>query len=101
MRQEQIYEDDVDENGYRGPSKSQLKREQNALQDLGREMTKLGDEQLKRIGLPDEVLVEIVEFRRMRSFGAQRRQRLAEFVESGPRELPQLDIPSDSSVWLP
>lgn len=34
MRQEQIYEDDVDENGYRGPSKSQLKREQNALQDL-------------------------------------------------------------------
>ena len=74
MRQEQIYEDDVDENGYRGPSKSQLKREQNALQDLGREMTKLGDEQLKRIGLPDEVLVEIVEFRRMRSFGAQRRQ---------------------------
>ena len=31
-------------------------------------------EQLKRIGLPDEVLVEIVEFRRMRSFGAQRRQ---------------------------
>ena len=74
MRQEQIYEDDVDENGYRGPSKSQLKREQNALQDLGRQMTKLGDEQLKRIGLPDEVLVEIVEFRRMRSFGAQRRQ---------------------------
>ena len=37
-------------------------------------MTKIGDEQLKRIGLPDEVLVEIVEFRRMRSFGAQRRQ---------------------------
>ena len=26
-------------------------------------------------------------------FGAQRRQRLAEFVESGPRELPQLDVP--------
>ena len=74
MRQEQNYEDDVDENGYRGPSKSQLKREQNALQDLGREMTKLGDEQLKRIGLPEEVLVEILEFRRMRSFGAQRRQ---------------------------
>lgn len=57
-----------------GPSKSQLKREQNALQDLGREMTKLGDEQLKRIGLPEEVYVEILEFRRMKSFGAQRRQ---------------------------
>ena len=74
MRQEQIYEDDDDEDVYRGPSKSQLKREQQALQDLGREMTKLGDDQLKRIGLPEDVYVEIVEFRRMRSFGAQRRQ---------------------------
>ena len=74
MRQEQIYEDDDDEDFYRGPSKSQLKREQDELQNLGKEMTKLGDDQLKRIGLPEEVLAEIVEFRRMKSFGAQRRQ---------------------------
>ena len=52
MRQEQIYEDDDDEDFYRGPSKSQLKREQDELQNLGKEMTKLGDDQLKRIGLP-------------------------------------------------
>ena len=51
MRQEPIYEDDDDEDFYRGPSKSQLKREQDELQNLGKEMTKLGDDQLKRIGL--------------------------------------------------
>ena len=88
MRQEQIYEDDVDENGYRGPSKSQLKREQNALQDLGREMTKLGDEQLKRIGLPDEVLVEIVEFPRLRTLvRTARKEREAQKPPKSAREL--------------
>ena len=37
-------------------------------------MTKLGDDQLRRINLPEDVYAEIVEFRRMKSFGAQRRQ---------------------------
>lgn len=71
MRQDFIEDDEEIE---RGPSKSQLKREQLELQELGREMTKLGDDQLKRIHLPEDVLAEIIEFRRMRSFGAQRRQ---------------------------
>lgn len=66
--------DDDDTPVYDGPSKSQLKREQTELQNLGREMTRLGDEQLKRINLPEDVLFEIKEFRRMKSFGAQRRQ---------------------------
>lgn len=77
MRQDgfqDFHDDDEDEELYRGPSKSQLKREQLELQALGKEMTGLGDEQLKRIGLPEDVLFEIKEFRRMRSFGAQRRQ---------------------------
>ncbi len=72
MRQDNQYEDEEDL--YRGPSKSQLKRTQNELQDLGKEMTKFGDETLAKIGLPDDVLFEIKEFRRMKSFGAQRRQ---------------------------
>lgn len=76
MRQDphQDFQDDDEEDVYRGPSKSQLKRDQLELQALGKEMTGLGDEQLKRIGLPEDVLFEIKEFRRMRSFGAQRRQ---------------------------
>ena len=76
MRQDphQDFQDDDEEDVYRGPSKSQLKREQLELQALGKEMTGLGDEQVKRLGLPEDVLFEIKEFRRMRSFGAQRRQ---------------------------
>ncbi len=71
MRQDAYDDEEVQ---YDGPSKSHLKRIQNELQDLGKEMTKLGDDQLKKIGLPEDVLFEIKEFRRMRSFGAQRRQ---------------------------
>ncbi len=73
MRYDTRPEED-DEESDRGPSKSQLKREQLELQSLGKEMTRLGDETLAKVGLPDEVLFEIREFRRMRSFGAQRRQ---------------------------
>lgn len=72
MRPNDIEDDDEEE--FRGPSKSHLKRVQLDLQALGKEMTRLGDETLAKIGLPEDVLAEIVEFRRMRSFGAQRRQ---------------------------
>lgn len=66
--------EDEEEEEFRGPSKSHLKRVQLELQELGKEMTRFGDETLAKIGLPEDVLDEIVEFRRMKSFGAQRRQ---------------------------
>lgn len=74
MRQDAYTPEDDDEEEARGPSKSMLKRIQLELQDLGKEMTKLSTEQLQKVGLPEDVYVEIVEFRRMKSFGAQRRQ---------------------------
>ncbi|MDO5531748.1 ribosome biogenesis factor YjgA [Sutterella sp.] len=72
MRPNEIEDDDEEE--FRGPSKSHLKRVQLELQALGKEMTRMGDETLAKIGLPEEVLAEIIEFRRMKNFGAQRRQ---------------------------
>lgn len=72
MRTTDIEDDDEEE--FRGPSKSHLKRVQNELQALGKEMTRMGDETLAKIGLPEDVLAEIVEYRRMKNFGAQRRQ---------------------------
>lgn len=72
MRPNDIEDDDEEE--FRGPSKSQLKRVQLELQALGQQMTRFGDETLAKIGLPEDVYDEIVEFRRMKSFGAQRRQ---------------------------
>lgn len=63
-------EDDV----YSGPSKSQRKRDCDALQALGQELTTLSADQLERIDLPEDILAAIAEFKRLRSFGAQRRQ---------------------------
>ena len=40
---------------YSGPSKSQKKREVEALQDLGALLVKLPEAQFKRIELPDEL----------------------------------------------
>ena len=74
MRTPYPTDDYDDDDAPRGPSKSELKRIQIELQNLGKEMTRLGDEQLAKIPLPEDVLAEIVEYRRMRSFGAQRRQ---------------------------
>ena len=74
MRQDAYTPEADEEDEYRGPSKSMLKRIQLELQDLGKEMTKLSPEQLQKVGLPEDVYVEIIEYRRMKSFGAQRRQ---------------------------
>ena len=66
------YEDNEEEDF--GPSKSEIKRRLDTLQHLGGEMTSFSDEQLRRIDLPEDVFEAIVDYRRMKSFGAQRRQ---------------------------
>lgn len=55
-------------------SKSQLKREMNALQDLGSAIVKLGAKDLVKIPLPDKVADAINEARRLNSHSALRRQ---------------------------
>ncbi len=57
-----------------GPSKSELKRQAEKMQELGKELTELGPETIAKIPLPDVLLVEIEQYRTMRSFGAKRRQ---------------------------
>ncbi|MEO0973093.1 MAG: ribosome biogenesis factor YjgA [Pseudomonadota bacterium] len=57
------------------PSKSQRKREAQALQDLAVSMVDLADEQLERIPLPEKLRDAIRETRRITSHGALRRQR--------------------------
>lgn len=59
---------------YSGPSKSELKRQAEHLQDLGKELTTLGPETLAKIELPEVILKAIEEFHRLKSFGAKRRQ---------------------------
>ncbi|WP_372964301.1 ribosome biogenesis factor YjgA [Marinobacter sp.] len=58
---------------YLGPSKSQLKREMHALQDLGKRMLDLNDEQLATLSISDTLHRAIMESRRITQREARRR----------------------------
>ena len=56
------------------PSKSQRKRDMNALQDIGAELLELNDQQLAGIELPENLRTAVTEARKLRANGARRRQ---------------------------
>lgn len=60
---------------YAGPSKSQIKREAEALQALGEALVKLPDAQFKRIELPDNLRAAVADCRKITQNGALRRQK--------------------------
>lgn len=55
-------------------SKSQIKREMLALQELGEKLVKLKPEQLKKIPLDEDLLTAILQAQTIKSHGALRRQ---------------------------
>ncbi|MDP1614138.1 MAG: ribosome biogenesis factor YjgA [Sulfuritalea sp.] len=67
-----IYNDD--EQQYSGPSKSQLKREMTALQDLGAELVALSKERLAKIEMPERLRDALLEAQRITKHEARRRQ---------------------------
>jgi len=68
-----------DENGaaseYDGPSRSQLKRESEALQEFAEQLAELGRDQLTKIGIPDELMTALRDVQRITANGGLRRQR--------------------------
>lgn len=67
-------DDDVDENGYRRPSKSQLKRDSHDLQTLGEALATMPKDRLADIGLPESLGDAIDDYRRTKTFEGKRRQ---------------------------
>jgi ribosome-associated protein len=67
---------DWDEFEDEGPSKSELKRQVRALQDLGDELVALPPAELDALELPDDLRDAVVEGRRITAHGARVRQRL-------------------------
>ena len=65
-------EDNTEESGR--PSKSQLKRDMDALQDMGARLVDLGTDQLKKIDMPDNLREAVREAKRITQHGALRRQ---------------------------
>lgn len=56
------------------PSKTQLKQQSQALQDLGLAVSELSDERLARVQMPDALREAIQTFRKTRSHEGRRRQ---------------------------
>lgn len=65
---------DADENGYDHPSKSQLKREMHALQELGEALIALPKDALKRMPMPEDLGDAVREARRITDHEGKRRQ---------------------------
>ena len=55
-------------------SKTQRKREMQALQDLGEELAALGTDKLAELDLPTRLLDAVLEAKRISKFGGRRRQ---------------------------
>ncbi|TDR70632.1 ribosome biogenesis factor YjgA [Paludibacterium purpuratum] len=55
-------------------SKTQLKKQMDALQDLGRELLELSNDKLKKIDLPEDLADALREYKRISSHGAKKRQ---------------------------
>jgi ribosome-associated protein len=56
------------------PSKSELKRNAEALQTLGRELAELGDDRLAAVAMPEALREAIHDYRRTKSHEGRRRQ---------------------------
>lgn len=74
----------------RPPSKSQLKREATALQDLGEALVKLSSTQLKQVPLSDELLAAVKAAQAMPQRGAHKRQ--LQFIGKVMRRLEEAEV---------
>jgi ribosome-associated protein len=63
-----------DQEEFETKSKSQVKRELHALQDIGEQLTRLNNSQLARFDLPEAVLSAIFDCQSISSYGARKRQ---------------------------
>ncbi|MGA7779646.1 MAG: ribosome biogenesis factor YjgA [Paraburkholderia sp.] len=71
---EPAVENEIDENGYDRPSKSQLKRDMHALQELGEALIALPKDALKRMPMPEKLDDAVREARRITDHEGKRRQ---------------------------
>lgn len=60
--------------GNEEPSRSARKRESHELRDLGWELTEVRPDRLASLALPSDLQEAVAEARRLRSFGARKRQ---------------------------
>lgn len=65
--------DKLEHPDYDGPSKSQLKRDSHALQEMGKQLVEMPEGKLQKFDLPENLKDAIYEARRLKSREAKRR----------------------------
>lgn len=78
------------EQQYDRPSKSQLKREMTALQELGEELVEQSRDRVKRVPMPEDVREVILECQKIKAHEGRRRQ--MQFVGKKMRTLKEDEI---------
>ncbi len=67
------------------PNKSQIKRDIAVISDLCEEITQLAPAQIERLGLPENILIAIIEATKMPAKGARKRQ--LKFITGAMRKI--------------
>ena len=78
-------------------SKTRIKQEMHALQKIGERLIKLNPKQLKELSLPDELFEAIIEAKKIRKYGAHRRQ--TQFIGKLMRDINIDRIKKKLSAW--
>lgn len=87
------------------PSKTQLKKEMQALQDLGAQLVALNRDQLAKVSMPDHLLTAVRDHQRFKKHEAKRRQlqyigRLMRDVHAAPIQAALDDLNGVSAVEI-
>ncbi len=82
---------------YDGPSKSQLKREAESQQAIGKKLVELPREKLAKLDLPEALLEAIAETKRITANGAIRRQ--MQYIGRLMRDIDVLPIVDQLARW--
>jgi ribosome-associated protein len=79
------------------PSKTQRKRDMQALQQTGAQLVALNADQLAQVGLPDNLLEAVLEAQRIRDFEGRRRQ--LQYIGKLMREVDPAPIRERLAQW--
>jgi len=90
------FRSDEFEQQYDRPSKSQLKREMTALQELGEELVSQPKERVKRVPMPEDVREAILECQKIKDHEGRRRQ--MQFVGKKMRSLEEDEVAAIQKV---
>lgn len=95
MNTRQTHNDELEEE--LPPSKTKIKKQMLALQDLGKTLTALSNEKLRELDLEEDLLVAIMEYKRMTKFGALNRQ--LQYIGRLMRDVDPAPIQAKLDAW--